>query len=123
MPSKPRHEESFAARTAGRCSVVLCALSLAFIPGCVTPRRRPRLTRFASNPGTLDQSRPDQSLEGGRCRRPDRGQLARHASMTLSSTPLVAEAMTNNPDLRVTATRVEQAAQYVELAKAALRPQ
>src|SRR6185436_14831652 len=35
---------------------------------------------------------------------------------------LVAEAMTNNPDLRVSATRVEQAAQYVELAKAALRP-
>ncbi len=35
---------------------------------------------------------------------------------------LVAEAMTNNPDLRVTATRVEQAAQYVSLAKAALRP-
>jgi outer membrane protein TolC len=31
--------------------------------------------------------------------------------------------MTNNPDLRVTVTRVEQAAQYVELAKAALRPQ
>jgi NodT family efflux transporter outer membrane factor (OMF) lipoprotein len=35
---------------------------------------------------------------------------------------LVAEAMTNNPDLRVSATRVEQAAQYVQLAKAALRP-
>ena len=35
---------------------------------------------------------------------------------------LVAEAITNNPDLRVSATRVEQAAQYVELAKAALRP-
>lgn len=35
---------------------------------------------------------------------------------------LVAEAMTNNPDLRVSATRVEQAAQYVRLAKAALRP-
>jgi NodT family efflux transporter outer membrane factor (OMF) lipoprotein len=35
---------------------------------------------------------------------------------------LVAEAMTNNPDLRVTATRVEQAGEYVELAKAALRP-
>jgi len=30
--------------------------------------------------------------------------------------------MTNNPDLRVAATRVEQAAQYVELARAALRP-
>src|SRR6185369_7526208 len=29
---------------------------------------------------------------------------------------------TNNPDLRVSATRVEQAAQYVQLAKAALRP-
>ncbi len=35
---------------------------------------------------------------------------------------LVAEAMTNNLDLRVAATRVEQAGQYVELAKAALRP-
>ena len=35
---------------------------------------------------------------------------------------LVAEAMTNNPDLRITAVRVEQAAQYVELAKAAMRP-
>ena len=35
---------------------------------------------------------------------------------------LVAEAMTNNPDLRVSSTRVEQAAQHVELAKAALRP-
>ncbi len=35
---------------------------------------------------------------------------------------LVAEAMANNLDLRVSATRVEQAAQYVELAKAYLRP-
>jgi outer membrane protein TolC len=35
---------------------------------------------------------------------------------------LIAEAMTNNPDLRITATRVEQAAQYVDLAKAAMRP-
>jgi NodT family efflux transporter outer membrane factor (OMF) lipoprotein len=35
---------------------------------------------------------------------------------------LVAEAMANNSDLRVSATRVEQAAQYVDLAKAALRP-
>lgn len=35
---------------------------------------------------------------------------------------LVVEAMMNNPDLRVAATRVEQAAEYVQLAKAALRP-
>jgi outer membrane protein, multidrug efflux system len=35
---------------------------------------------------------------------------------------LVREAVTNNPDLRVSATRVEQAEQNVELAKAALRP-
>jgi NodT family efflux transporter outer membrane factor (OMF) lipoprotein len=35
---------------------------------------------------------------------------------------LVVEAMTNNPDLRAAVYRVEQAAQYVELAKAALRP-
>lgn len=35
---------------------------------------------------------------------------------------LVSEALINNPDLRVTATRVEQAGQYLEMAKAALRP-
>src|SRR4051795_4105806 len=35
---------------------------------------------------------------------------------------LVAEAMTNNPDLHITATRVEIAAQYVELARAGMRP-
>ncbi len=35
---------------------------------------------------------------------------------------LVAEALTNNPDLRVTASRVEQAAEFVNLAKAAMRP-
>jgi multidrug efflux system outer membrane protein len=35
---------------------------------------------------------------------------------------LVAEAVTHNPDLRISATRVEQAAEYVNLAKAALLP-
>jgi NodT family efflux transporter outer membrane factor (OMF) lipoprotein len=35
---------------------------------------------------------------------------------------LVAEALAANPDLKVAATQVEQAAQYVELARAALRP-
>jgi NodT family efflux transporter outer membrane factor (OMF) lipoprotein len=35
---------------------------------------------------------------------------------------LVIEALANNPDLRVAATRVEQAGAYVEMAKAALRP-
>jgi multidrug efflux system outer membrane protein len=35
---------------------------------------------------------------------------------------LVHEAITNNLDLRITATRVEQAAHYVQLARAALRP-
>jgi NodT family efflux transporter outer membrane factor (OMF) lipoprotein len=35
---------------------------------------------------------------------------------------LVAEAMDHNPDLRVASTKVEQAAQYVQLAKAELRP-
>src|SRR5262245_273532 len=35
---------------------------------------------------------------------------------------LVTEAMERNPDLRVTSTKVEQAAEYVQLAKAALKP-
>jgi multidrug efflux system outer membrane protein len=35
---------------------------------------------------------------------------------------LVREAITNNPDLRIGATRVEQAAYYVQLARAPLRP-
>jgi NodT family efflux transporter outer membrane factor (OMF) lipoprotein len=37
-------------------------------------------------------------------------------------TALANEAVANNPDLRVAATRVEQANNYVDLAKAALRP-
>jgi len=35
---------------------------------------------------------------------------------------LVEEALANNPDVRVAVTRVEQAAGYVNVAKAALRP-
>ena len=35
---------------------------------------------------------------------------------------LVREAVTNNPELRIAATRVEQAGHYVQLARAALRP-
>jgi outer membrane protein, multidrug efflux system len=35
---------------------------------------------------------------------------------------LVREAITNSPDLRITATRVEQASHYVKVARAALRP-
>ena len=35
---------------------------------------------------------------------------------------MVAEAMANNPDLKVASTRVQQAGQYLEIAKAALRP-
>src|SRR5688572_13294389 len=35
---------------------------------------------------------------------------------------MVSEAMANNPDLSVASTRVQQAGQYVEIAKAALRP-
>src|SRR4051812_23677280 len=35
---------------------------------------------------------------------------------------LVAEAIAHNPDLGIAAIKVEQAAQYVQLAKAALRP-
>lgn len=46
--------------------------------------------------------------------------LATYADSDLAA--LVAEALAHNPDLRVSAVRVEQAAQYVELAKAALRP-
>jgi outer membrane protein, multidrug efflux system len=46
--------------------------------------------------------------------------LATYGDAELSA--LVAEAIAHNPDLRVGAVRVEQAAQYVELAKAALRP-
>src|SRR6185503_6208553 len=36
---------------------------------------------------------------------------------------LVAEAIAHNPDLRVAAFNVQQAAEYVELARAAMRPQ
>jgi outer membrane protein, multidrug efflux system len=47
--------------------------------------------------------------------------LATFADDTLSA--LVAEAQTNNPDLLVTSSRLEEAAGFVKLAKAPLRPQ
>ena len=121
MPSKPRHEQSFAARTAGRCSVILCALSLAFIPGCVTPKAPPTTDEIRQQSGTLTNLDLTKAWKAGAAA----GPIADNWLVTFDDAQLdalVAEAMTNNPDLRVTVTRVEQAAQYVELAKAALRP-
>jgi NodT family efflux transporter outer membrane factor (OMF) lipoprotein len=104
-----------------RFAVILCALLLTLIAGCATKapptradihRQSGTLTNFAlTNPWKAAPVSTNTIQDNW---------LANFGDTQLNA--LVAEAMTNNPDLRVSATRVEQAAQYVQLAKAALRP-
>ena len=112
---------------------------------CSRPASARRLARFTSLLCRLVRAGrrlPDQGAAhprrnpaaGARERRPAHGLESRRRRPAPSPTTgsprfndaqlnaLVSEAIANNPDLRVAATRVEQAAQYVELAKAALRP-
>ena len=100
---------------------MLCALSLGFISGCVTPKAPPTTDEIRQQSGTLTNLDLSKAWKAGAAAGPIADNwLATFDDAQLDA--LVAEAITNNPDLRVTATRVEQAAQYVELARAALRP-
>ena len=102
--------------------IFVMLLAAGFAPGCRTkePPSRQDILAQAGSLADMDLSRrwraagdsPDGAIADN--------WLASFEDSQLSA--LVAEAMTNNPDLRVTATRVEIAAQYVELAKAQMRP-
>ena len=100
---------------------ILCALFLAFITGCAT-KSPPTTAEIHQQSGTLT----NLALTNAWMAAPVSTNAIQDNWLATFGDPqldaLVAEAMTNNPDLRVSATRVEQAAQYVELAKAAMRP-
>jgi multidrug efflux system outer membrane protein len=100
---------------------VLAALSsTVLLAGCAV-KSPPTLAEIHEQSGTLTKLPLSQAWKAGAAPGPIADNwLASFGDPELSA--LVAEAMTNNPDLRVTAVRVEQAAQYVELARAALRP-
>jgi len=94
-----------------------------WLTGCTT-KTPPTTAEIRAQAGAVAQLTPESSWKAAPANVPAGGiqdnWLASFGDPQLDA--LVAEAMANNPDLRVTATRVEQAAQYVELAKAALRP-
>ena len=98
--------------------VVLCAALCLLGAGCATklPPTRAEIQQQALSNIAL----PTAWKAGG-----DAGNIADNWLATFNDPQLdalVAEAIAHNPDLRVTAARVEQAAQYVEVAKAALLP-
>jgi len=101
-------------------SVLLCALFLVFITGCAT-EAPPTSAEIHQQTGTLANLELTDAWKAGAATGPIADNwLASFGDAQLNA--LVVEAMANNPDLRVSATRVERAGQYVELAKAALRP-
>jgi NodT family efflux transporter outer membrane factor (OMF) lipoprotein len=103
-----------------RFSLILGALFLILISGCAT-KSPPTTTEVRQQSGTLTNFALTNPWKAGAAAGPIADNwLASFNDVQLNA--LVAEAMTNNPDLRVSAPRVEQAAQYVRLAQAAMRP-
>lgn len=97
---------------------ILGAASLAGLAGCSTksPPARADLQREA----LTHVARPSAWKAGGTA-----GTLQDNWLLTFHDAQLdalVQEAVTHNPDLRVSATRVAQAEQYLSIAKAGLRP-
>ncbi len=111
-------------RGKGKClgtfSVMLCGVFLALISGCAT-KTPPSTAEIHQQSGTLTKfSLTNAWTAGATDGSVADDWIASYNDAQLNA--LVAEAMTNNPDLHVTAQRVAQAAQYIELAKAAMRP-
>jgi len=104
----------------GRSSALLGALCLTLLAGCAT-KPPPTLAEIHEQSGTLASMPLGNPWKAGATAGPIADNwLASFDDAQLNA--LVAEAMTNNPDLRVSAARVQQAEQYVEMARAALRP-
>ncbi|MBP8081456.1 MAG: efflux transporter outer membrane subunit, partial [Arenimonas sp.] len=103
-----------------RRAALFGTLCLTLLAGCAT-KPPPTLAEIREQSGTLATVPLTNPWKAGAVAGPIADNwLASFDDAQLNA--LVAEAMTNNPDLRVSATRVEQAEQYVEMAKAALRP-
>jgi outer membrane protein, multidrug efflux system len=128
-PPSPRGRARHSVRAVGNSryagfsgfSLILCALFLTLIAGCAT-KAPPTPAEVRQQSGTLTNLVLTNAWKAApvSTNAIKDNWLALFDDAQLDA--LVAEAMTNNPDLRVASTKVEQAAQYVELAKAALRP-
>jgi NodT family efflux transporter outer membrane factor (OMF) lipoprotein len=104
--------------TFGQVILVCLALALA---ACATepPPNREEIQQQAGSLTRMDLDSPWKAGDGSTAAIQDNW-LATFDDPQLDA--LVVEAVANNPDLAVASTKVEQAAQQVELAKAALRP-
>ncbi len=120
MHTHGRQCEPLASR--GRPFVAVpCALLSLVISGCITPLNPPTPEEIREQSGTLNNMPLSEPWKAGAVTGPVADNwLASFDDAQLNA--LVTEALANNPDLRVTAARVEQAAQYIELAQSALRP-
>ena len=98
-------------------SLLLITLFLLFLTGCAT--KSPPTGAQVRQQALTNVAVPSAWQAGG-----DAGRIADDWLVTFNDPQLdslVREAITNNPDLRVTSIRVRQAAEYVELAKAAMK--
>jgi len=98
--------------------ILLCCVALLLTTGCMlkSPPGREEIQKQALQ----DVELPTGWKAGGLAGNVGDNWLATFDDAQLAA--LVDEAVTHNPDLRVSAARVEQAGEYVNLAKAALRP-
>jgi NodT family efflux transporter outer membrane factor (OMF) lipoprotein len=99
-------------------NALLCAGLCLWLAGCQTkaPPSRAEIQQQALE----DLALPTAWKAGGEAGQIADNWLANFNDAQLDA--LVREAIAHNPDLRIAASRVEQAGQYVEMAKAALRP-
>src|SRR5512138_1135387 len=101
--------------------ILAALLGAGLLAGCAT-KSPPTLTQIHEQSGTLTNIALTNAWKAAAISTNmiQDNWLATFGDVQLDA--LITEALTNNPDLRVAATRVEQAGQYVEMAKAALRP-
>lgn len=103
-----------------RSAILATLLGIAFATGCATkpPPTRAEIQQQSSTLANVDLNSP---WKAGAITGPIADNwLASFDDPQLNA--LVAEGMANNPDLGITAVRVQIAEQYVELAKAQMRP-
>jgi len=95
-------------------------LCTSLLPGCVV-KDPPTMVQIHEQSETLTRLPLDQAWKAGATP----GLITDYWLASFGDpelTALVAEAIANNPDLRVSAARVEQAAQHLEVARSALKP-
>jgi outer membrane protein, multidrug efflux system len=120
MQTKPYAVDAPGARTSVCAQFFALLIGTLFIAGCAT-KAPPTRAEIQKQSGTISTLTPDSAWKAGGAA----GNISDNWLATFNDPQLdvlVREAVTNNPDLRVAATKVEQASQYVELANAALRP-